>query len=336
MTLSTLSNVRLVGFARTCSSRHGVFGCRRYGLALCSACGVSTTVCFAWQILKSSFMGAHFSLSWHNVSVHGHWWTLWTSHFSHQDVEHHACNTFLFAFFGWCLQGVLPVAWLVGAFFMAVPFATSALSMSAVYYLYGPTEAKDLSRRYPGLKWDKFCYLRWMELESGLNPPLTPHLCGFKELGIPNETTVPVGGYDAPTLVARCKEYEVWQEEAYQGKIGMSGLVNSFAGFGAAWLLHLGLSGVRHPAICVGLIALVAPSVAEISGLMGSNPGVKRDQEDSNEIGHFPSLAEIERLRGAARPDTIGHFSGFAAGVFVYMFRQKQLATIVLPPFVRK
>jgi len=193
----------------------------------------------------------------------------------------------------------------------------SGASLGSMYYFLGPDEAKALSRQYPGLDWNRFCYYRFLELKNGLLSALTPSFCYFKELGIPPETTVPPSGYDIPELVIRFEPYERWFYESTRGTLGMSAIITSLEGFGGAWLLHLGARGGWNLPISLGLGLLLFQPVTDLAALVktGAHIGAAKDGVGS-------------------RTDVVGHLAGFGNGVFLYLLQCQGLSKSLKQTFL--
>jgi len=300
-----------------------LFKCPWYGAILVSAVVGNVGLFVAWQTLRRESMSRHFSLSWEGIHQK-RFWTIWTSQFSHSSLEHLASNMSVFMVLGYSLQGILSLRCMVAHLFYT-PLVSSGASLGSMYYLLGPDEAKALSRQYPDLDWNRFCYYRFLELKNGLLSALTPMFCRFKELGIPPETTVPPSGYDMPELVMRFEPYERWFYESRRGTMGMSAIVTSLEGFGAAWLLHLGVRGVWKSPIGMGLgfCLLLLQPVSDLATLV--NPEARIG------AGLFGALPKDGV---GPRTDVVGHLAGFGNGVFLYLLRYQGLSKSLKQTFL--
>jgi hypothetical protein len=234
-------------------------------------------------------------------------------------LEHLISNVSLFVALGYALQGILSVR-LMGAHLFYTPLVASGASLSYKYHLHGPEEAKALSRQYPNLDWNRFCYYRFLELKNGLLSAMTPFFCHFKELGIPPEATVPACGYDVPELVILFEPYERWFYESTRGTLGMSAIVTSLEGFGAAWLIHLGAQGAWTSTIGIGLGLLMLQPMCDLKAIVAPIASIGGATAAKDGVG--------------PRTDVAGHLAGFGNGVILYLLRYQTLARTVKQIFL--
>jgi hypothetical protein len=114
-------------------------------------------------------------------------------------------------------------------------------------------------------------------------------------------------------------------DESLRGKMGMSGIVQSFAGFAAAWLVHLAslnpLRSLPMP-ILFCLLGVVAPVTMDLYELKAEQHGTTERRLDA-----------VQKKVDGIRSDVLGHVSGFAVGVLLYCARSRVLATPVVRPF---
>jgi membrane associated rhomboid family serine protease len=293
------------------------FACPKYRTALASTVVGTAGVWGAWQVLHPIHMNQHFTLSWDGILKDRQVWTIWTSHFSHCSGEHLLGNVGVFSVLGFALQKVLSLNWL-GAHLFFTPIVASSATLASLYYCHGPLEAKALCKEYPSLEWNLFCHYRFLELRNGLQNALTPAYCGFEELGIPAEVTVPECGYAMPDLVARFKPYEKWYHESVRGTLGMSAIALSLQGFGAAWLMHLCAHGLANYTVGIGLSVLLLQPLLDLYTL--SQDG-RTSPSNALRVGDY------------RRTDVVGHLAGFGNGVLLYMLRSRGLGMLVKPRF---
>lgn len=304
---------RLGATYRLACGKGSVFKCSRYSAIIVSSVVGNAAVFVAWQTFWRDPMSRHFTLSWEGMCKR-RIWTIWTSQFSHRSLEHLISNVSVFVALGYALQGILSVR-LMGAHLFYTPLVASGASLSYKYYLHGPEEAKALSRQYPSLDWNRFCHYRFLELKNGLLSAMTPLFCHFQELGIPPETTVPASGYNVPELVILFEPYETWFYESTRGTLGMSAIVTSLEGFGAAWLVHLATQGAWTFTVGVSLGLLLLQPTCDLKAFVNPTGSIGAGTAAKDGVG--------------SRTDVAGHLAGFGNGILLYLLRCQSLSRTV-------
>lgn len=137
-------------------------------------------------------MRDHWQYSWKGVVVEGRWWTLCTAHVHHKELEHLLTNAVSLCVSACLLQSVLRLAdWAL--LMTSASLLSSSASLCWAYYRHGPCEAK-VAVAFPGFgsqpqdwwsevaawlsSFSEFCYLRRIELKSGVPGQLTQRLTG--------------------------------------------------------------------------------------------------------------------------------------------------------------